>query len=380
MDAVLNLPHIANETDKSMACRLKTILGRASSQALGSRRLRRAFGLIYGMVAMITLCSIVSLASDYGRVQLVKTELESTAEAAARYGAMSLQQSNGAAMNAAIAVATANTADGQPIVLYPNTDVEVGVWDTARQTFTAGGSTPNAVKVTARRTAARGNAVRLPFAGLLGKSTCDVSADAVAMLTTTPAPSSVTNKSNPWLAGMPNGTTANAYDSAPNASPSLLLGKGSLTPGATLTFDVTGETSNQTGVEAKYPPDGNLGWIIHNYYGAEHGIADLQAPISALIGVFLDDSQPDKTSAPSSLDFTTAASRDFTTLAPKLKQPFFIGDGRKADGTTQKFTVPTGATRLYVGSMDGQQWSDNDGGFSVVVKQGAPVYRVSTVQ
>ena len=53
---------------------------------------------------------------------------------------------------------------------------------------------------------------------------------------------------------------------------------------------------------------------------------------------------------------------------------------RTSGGIIQKFTVPAGATRLYVGSMDGQQWSDNAGGFSVTVASGMTTYHVSTVK
>lgn len=334
--------------------------------------------LAYAVVALLTLCMLASLAVDYGRVQLVKTELAAVAEAAARAGATQLQTSGQAGLSAAVAVGAANTSDGKAIVLDSTADVFVGTWDETTKAFTAGTSNPNAVKVTARRTAARGTAVTLTWAAVMGKRSTDVTATSIAILTTTPAPSSVTNKSNPWLAGMPAGSKANGYDSAPSASPTLLVG-GGLLGGASLQFDSSGETSNQTGVEAKYPPDGNLSWIIHNYPGAENGIADLNAPISALIGVFLSDAQPSLTPAPAALDFTTAASRDFATLSPALKQPFFIGDGKRANGTVQSFVVPAGATRLYVGSMDGQQWSDNDGGFSVTPK-GPTIYRVATVE
>jgi hypothetical protein len=340
---------------------------------------RRAMVMAYAVLAMVALCGLASLAVDYGRVQLVKTELAATAEAAARAGAAQLVTSGQAALSAAVAVGSANTADGTPVALDASTDVEVGTWDAAARAFTAGTANPNAVRVTARRTAARGTAVTLTWAAVLGRKSSDVTASAVALLTTEPVPSSVTNKSNPWLAGMPPGTTANGYDSAPSASPTLLVGSG-LTAGALLQFDSSGETSNQTGVEAKFPPDGNLGWVIHNYPGAENGLADLNAPISALIGVFLSDAQPDLSSPPTGLDFSTGASRNFATLSPQLKQPFFIGDGKQANGTVQSFVVPAGATRLYVGSMDGQQWSDNDGGFAVTVKQGVTIYRVETVQ
>ena len=51
-----------------------------------------------------------------------------------------------------------------------------------------------------------------------------------------------------------------------------------------------------------------------------------------------------------------------------LEFVFFIGDGLRADGVTlQDFIVPAGATRLYIGVMDGQQWSDNSGSLSTTV-------------
>lgn len=103
--------------------------------------------------------------------------------------------------------------------------------------------------------------------------------------------------------------------------------------------------------------------------GAENGIGDVRAPIDALLGVFLGPYQPNLTAAPGGrLDFSTLASRDFITLAPLLKQPFFIGDGRRNDGVTvQTFQVPTGATRLFLGTMDGYEWSNNVGSLSVQV-------------
>ena len=346
--------------------------------SLRAPRRRRAAVLVYSMTAMVVLCGVISLAVDWGRVQLTKTQLVATAEAAARAGAMELQTSKSAARKAAVAVGAANAADGQPIVI-PNADVKFGNWSTVTKSFTLNGTPTNAVRVIVRRTAAKDSAVPLTFGSIIGMPEADITVQAIAFLDTTPVPSSVTNKSNPWLAGMPAGTTANAYDSAPSASPTLLISSG-LVAGAQLQFASTGKTSNQEGVEQGYDPDGNLGWIIHNYWGAEHGLADLNAPISSLIGVFLSDAAPDTSSSPASLDFTSAASRDFSTLSPQLKQPFFIGDGLRSNGATQNFVVPAGATRLFVGSMDGQQWSDNAGGFSVTIKNGVTVYRVETVE
>jgi hypothetical protein len=102
-------------------------------------------------------------------------------------------------------------------------------------------------------------------------------------------------------------------------------------------------------------------------------MSQLYAPLAAVVGIFLDGGRPDQEgAAPATLDFTSPSARDFSTLSPQLRQPFFIGDGLRADGTTkQSFVVPPGATRLYIGIMDGQQWSDNSGAYtSTIVKPG----------
>lgn len=62
-------------------------------------------------------------------------------------------------------------------------------------------------------------------------------------------------------------------------------------------------------------------------------------------------------------------SRDFLTLSPQLKRVFFIGDGRTRRGDIQKFIVPSGATRLYIGIMDGYEWNNNNGKFDVTISQ-----------
>jgi hypothetical protein len=74
-----------------------------------------------------------------------------------------------------------------------------------------------------------------------------------------------------------------------------------------------------------------------------------------LAGVFLTDAPP-AAPAPPSLDFSsTAIGRSFTTLSPLLQQTFYIGDGLTGEGSgsTQSFLVPDGATRLFLGIVDG---------------------------
>jgi hypothetical protein len=179
---------------------------------------------------------------------------------------------------------------------------------------------------------------------------------------------SVPGTSNPWLAGMPDGTTADVGDVAPAQSPVLVPIV--VTPGDLLSFFADGATDHcpafgcgAAGAEG----DAGEGASSHAI-GAEHGIGNIIAPIDALLGVFLGPAQPDLSPAPGLLDFGTAASRDFAFLAPLLQQPFFIGDGFRNDGVTpQTFIVPAGATRLFLGTMDGYEWNNNSGGLRVTV-------------
>ena len=66
---------------------------------------------------------------------------------------------------------------------------------------------------------------------------------------------------------------------------------------------------------------------------------------------------------------------DFRSLAPALKQPFFIGDGRRTGGAEQTFRVPEGANRLYLGIADAfafqgepGSYQDNAGSFSARIR------------
>ncbi len=173
----------------------------------------------------------------------------------------------------------------------------------------------------------------------------------------------VPGTANPWLAGMPNGSTAAMGDSAPGQSP-VPVNCISITPGQLISVTVTGAVSNGpccspvgadgTGAEPHIP-------------GAENGVSNVTAPINSLIGVFLGVDPPNTTPAPAGLNFGSEASRNFITFSPLLKQVFFLGDGRNSQAIVQKVVVPTGATRLFLGTMDGIEWNNNTGSFSVQV-------------
>lgn len=87
-------------------------------------------------------------------------------------------------------------------------------------------------------------------------------------------------------------------------------------------------------------------------YGGISGLY-LDGQVMFLAGVFLADA-PATEPAPERLDFT--GNVDFRRLEPELGQTFFIGDGEG-----QTFVAPTGATRLYLGFVDGYVFTGQPG-------------------
>lgn len=106
------------------------------------------------------------------------------------------------------------------------------------------------------------------------------------------------------------------------------------------------------------------------------GISGIKADSTAfLAGVFLDGSEP-ADPAPALLDFrsTNGLNTNFASLAPGLRQVFYIGNGLTTNGVAQNFVVPAGATRLALGFADGFNrnvsggpgfYGDNAGSLSV---------------
>ena len=123
----------------------------------------------------------------------------------------------------------------------------------------------------------------------------------------------VPGTSDPWLAGMPNGSTASSGDSAPTESPVLVPGL-TLSAGETLTFSVTGSVSHILAPSGD-TPDGSKGGAIPHFGGAQNGIAGLTAPFNSLVGIFLSNVQPSLSAAPSSLDFPISG-LGFASLSP----------------------------------------------------------------
>jgi hypothetical protein len=167
---------------------------------------------------------------------------------------------------------------------------------------------------------------------------------------------------NPYLSGMPPGTKARLTDKAPEQSPVLA----NLPPNSlSVSFEAAGKVEHAPFSPPQYdPPDGSA--PTRHDGGAENGISAVIAPMNSLVGVFLTDEQPDRTPAPKELKLKNNG-RDLPAVSPQLKQIFFIGTGKTRTGVKRSYLVPKGATRLFLGVMDGWDWNNNDGEFRVVI-------------
>lgn len=337
----------------------------------------RGVTLIYATFALAALAAVSSLAVDWGRVQLVKSEMRAAADAAACAAVLNIENGVNTAIATAKAAAAENVVDGSPLVLT-DADIEFGEWDADTQSFSVLTGTDradaDAIRIRAVRSNARGNAVPLMFGAIIGRPKQDVQVYAVSSYSDqasdgfTPAVAkSIQGKASPWNAGLPDGITWGDFnDTTPNCSP-IQVNEIAITPGQPYLFRAgTGSTQFGGGTSQSITLEGDTSWILDQ--SAQNGFARTRAPAHALMGVFLNDNDPRNSSAPGAKNYTKASKRNFGTHKPKLKQVFYIGDGKKSDGSYQKFIPPTGATRLYLGIMDERgRWSDNTGTINVEV-------------
>jgi|SRR5580698_1981545 MYXO-CTERM domain-containing protein len=177
----------------------------------------------------------------------------------------------------------------------------------------------------------------------------------------------VPGTSDPYLSGMPDGSSASLGDGvgdyAPGQSPVLASGL-SVAGGDTYTWSATGTVGYGPDVSEDGGPNGISDYFTSHGSGAQNGISDITVNVDALVGVFLGPLEPDLSSAPGPLDFSVSGAEAYTTLDPELQQLFFLGAG----GTGQTVVAPAGSTRLFLGMMDGFGWDNNTGAFDVTIQ------------
>lgn len=198
------------------------------------------------------------------------------------------------------------------------------------------------------------------------------------LLSTSAFASSITltvgGTSDPFLAGALPGTHASGGDDVLEFhGPVLVPAAFSLVPGSLIKFEVTGGVLNVPGCLPPFNappcvgPDG--GAMVSHFAGDENNMDDVLAPLNALMGVFLGPGLPGPHPAHGLFNPGT----NFSQLSPDLQQVFFIGDGNNILGNDQYFRVPLGATRLFLATMDGFQWANNSGQFTVTIEDAAAV-------
>ncbi len=156
----------------------------------GRRRgARRRGSIILWIGALLpALVGVVGLSVDAAWVILVAQQLQSSADAAALAGAQHVRTDQVDARTAAVAVAGLNSAGGSNVDLDPNSgnsvngDIVLGVFDRATGIFTPTTTSPNAVRVFARRTSTSLNGqAPMIFGAVFGVTSIDVERSAIAM-------------------------------------------------------------------------------------------------------------------------------------------------------------------------------------------------------
>ena len=362
---------------------------------------RRGGSIIYVAIALMALFAICSLAVDFGRWELCNSQSQRAADSAARAGAFKLTTGYAAALSSATSVANANYLDAQTVGSNPKATLTVQLlnWTSSSNYVVlapANYNQANAVRVNISYN------VPLEFGAIIGISSKGVSRTATALLVTQTQKIYVDGKGDPWLAGEPTGTQGSQPDpgyqgqgvnsvhpwkydyagpvggSMPDGQPYSSPPQASIpiVPGAVVTVtSVSGSATYDPNT-----PDGNANGTINGATStlfrdaaangvSEHGIADVTMPIDSMNMVFLNDKLPDSTAAPQPLDFSTQAQRDYSSISPELKHPFYVGTGTTSGGSQQSIVVPQGATRMFMGMMDGWEWDNNSGGYNATITE-----------
>lgn len=131
--------------------------------------------------------------------------------------------------------------------------------------------------------------------------------------------------------------------------------------GGTVTFpSVTGSVSPVgSGSPGFNGPDGFFSAGQSTNINSLNGIAGIQCDACFFMaGVFETNTEP---SDPAPAELNMTGDENFATLSPALNQVFFIGDGLTGtgSGSLQTFSIPEGATQLYLGFVDGWNGVDN---------------------
>jgi len=160
----------------------------SNAHALGRKRPRSAFALVWILLTMVVLLGFAAFAIDMGRIKLTRTELQGASDGAARAGVWLVPQLDWEeCMARAQGVIDTNDAGGTSVGFdIPQEDLQFGIWWRNSRIFEPmpeeSWARSNAVRILTHRDSERENALPMVFLSAVYVDEFDVAADAVAMI------------------------------------------------------------------------------------------------------------------------------------------------------------------------------------------------------
>ena len=147
---------------------------------------RRGSIAVLAAFFLVVAIAFMAFSIDYGYIVVTESQLQNAADAGALSGARALPKGREAAIAAAQLWAAKNVAGGQSVATFISEDVEIGFWDEDTASFLVlpadSAESPNAVRVTCKRTASQGNPLNLFFAPIIGTTHANLTVSAVAAI------------------------------------------------------------------------------------------------------------------------------------------------------------------------------------------------------
>ena len=329
------------------------------TRSRGEAESRRGFTLVLYAIMIPALIAIASLAVDLGRVELAKTEMRGAVDSAARAACAYIPSDLTNARAAAIAAAVRNTVDGVALELRTQ-DIVFGRWDTSTQTFDASSNSPNAIRISAYRTAGRSNPIPLPIASAIGIASKDVSMSQITMA----IPS--TGQAIVGLNGIEakNNLFVSSYHSSVTTSPSQSNhnGAGAMSSNG----DIIGKNGNCLWGQATVGPSGSISNVTVSG-GTTYSTTAVPTPTSPAWSPGTNPGGVSQSYSPSGTITLAGGSYWFTSLDVSGTLTFsgpailYIKGDVDIDGTLLAYnSVPANLKVYVIGSYDFGNTKNND--------------------
>ncbi|MGL4311073.1 MAG: TadE/TadG family type IV pilus assembly protein [Paracoccaceae bacterium] len=150
----------------------------------GFLREESGVGTVFGLFLMVTVLMLGGLALDSTSARMARNQLQTATDASALAAAARMSDLE-IARAAALQLAQLNLGGGEKNPIGSG-DIVFGIYDLSSGSFTETDDDPNAVKVVAKRSSSRGNAVGTYLMKLVGVQSMDVTTVSVALESNAP--------------------------------------------------------------------------------------------------------------------------------------------------------------------------------------------------